>query len=88
MAARELADAIADGIAAPEPVTSEYYFGLVMNTGRSVHRRAARKLFESMLVLSGREIPLEIFLAMSNSREEGEKMHHAFNAANAFRDAR
>jgi len=59
-----------------------------MNTARIVHRKAARRLFESMLVLADREIPLEIFMAISHGRDEAEQMHHDFNAANAFRGVR
>lgn len=59
----------------------ENYFGIVMNTGRFIHRRGYRKLWEDVLVLSSREVPLEIFLAATTNRAEAEKMHYEFNVS-------
>lgn len=53
----------------------------MMNTGRFIHRKGYRKLWEDMLVLSPQEVPLEIFLAVASSVEEAKKMHYEFNAS-------
>ena len=52
-----------------------------MDTGRFIHRKGYRKLWEDMLVLSPRDVPIEIFLAVAQSRAEAEEMHYEFNAS-------
>ena len=51
-----------------------------MNKARFLHRKGYRKLWEDMLVLSPNEVPLEVFLAVADSREEAERMHYDFNS--------
>ncbi len=53
---------------------------MVMNTGHFLHRKGYRKLWEDMLILSPKEVPLEVFLAVANSVEEARRMQHDFNS--------
>jgi hypothetical protein len=76
-----LTDDLADFGVAPAHLIEEHWVGLVLNKGRFLHRRGYRKLWEDMLVLSPKEIPLEIFLSAAESREDAERMCYEFNAS-------
>jgi hypothetical protein len=78
-------DSLADGIPVPNSMVELHHFGMVMGTGRLIHRKGYRRLWEDMLILSSQDVPIEVFRAAAYSEDEAQRMYYDFNAGSQFK---